>query len=72
MEHGKLRAGDPTIAAKQFLALLNAETQILLYYRDKPKPTRRQIATFVERAVEVFMGGCGGRAHARREPDRTT
>jgi AcrR family transcriptional regulator len=61
MARGRLRDSDPRIAAKHFFGLLTAETQHVLFYRDRPKLTRKQIAAYVQRAVAVFMGGYGAR-----------
>lgn len=61
MARGDLRPGKPEVAAHQFLALLNAESEDRLFQRQPAPLTRAQVRAMVERAIEVFLRGCAVR-----------
>ena len=54
MEQGCMRQGDPTVAAQQFLALVQAEIQPRWYYKELPALTDEQIKDMVSRAMTTF------------------
>ncbi len=54
MEKGRMRKEDPTVAALQFFALLEAEIQLRWYYRDPPPLSDTQITGIAQRAVATF------------------
>ena len=61
---GLLEMDDPDVAARQFLALINADLQIGLLLGDQPDDARlREAAT---NAVRTFLRAYGARSQARR------
>lgn len=54
MEQGCMRQSDPTVAAQQFIALVQAETQPRWYYKDLPSLTDDQIRDIAARAMDTF------------------
>ena len=54
---GRLCKMDSTLAARRFMALLNAETMIKLNLGIGEKPTKRQQEKMVASAVEFFLRG---------------
>jgi AcrR family transcriptional regulator len=55
MDHGSMRKEDPTVAAQQFIALVQAETQQRWYYKELPPLTDEQIKGIAGRAVATFL-----------------
>lgn len=62
MTRGDLRPGKPEVVARQFLALLNAESEDRLFQRQPAPLTRAQVRAMVERAIDVFLLGCAARS----------
>jgi AcrR family transcriptional regulator len=54
MEQGCMRQGDPTVAAQQFIALVQAEIQPRWYYKDLPPLTDEQTKGIADRAMTTF------------------
>ena len=54
MDGGLLRNDDPTVAALQFFALLQAEIQLRWYYQAPPALSDEQIKDIAQRAVATF------------------
>lgn len=61
MARGDLRPGKPEVVARQFLSLLNAESDDRLFERQPAPLTRVQVRAMVERAIDVFLRGCAAR-----------
>jgi AcrR family transcriptional regulator len=55
MEHGRMRKDDPTVAAQQFISLVQAEIQLRWYYKELPPLTDEQIKGIASRAVTTFL-----------------
>jgi AcrR family transcriptional regulator len=54
MEHGRMRQENPSVAAQQFMALVQAEIQPRWYYKDLPELTHEQIKDLASRAMVTF------------------
>lgn len=54
MEQGRMRQDNPTVAAQQFVALVQAEIQPRWYYRELPPLTDEQIKGIADRAMTTF------------------
>ncbi|MBT3067076.1 TetR/AcrR family transcriptional regulator [Rhodoferax sp. U11-2br] len=54
MAQGCMRQGDPTVAAQQFIALVQAEIQPRWYYKELPPLTDAQIKDIAGRAMVTF------------------
>jgi hypothetical protein len=54
MEHGRMRQENPTVAAQQFVALVQAEIQPRWYYQELPALTDGQIKDIADRAMVTF------------------
>ena len=57
MEKGKLRRGDPIVAAHHLMALLDSETITPRLFGIEKKLTKGYIREAVSRALETFLGG---------------
>ena len=67
MQRGELPGSDPHLSARQFLALVMAETGSRLYQVAPPPLAPRHIRAMVRRAVEMFLIGAEAR-HAAQQP----
>jgi AcrR family transcriptional regulator len=54
MDQGCMHQGDPTVAAQQFLALVQAEIQPRWYYKEQPPLTDEQIKNIAARTITTF------------------
>lgn len=54
MAHGGMRQENPTVAAQQFVALVQAEIQPRWYYKELPELTDEQIKAMASRATATF------------------
>jgi len=54
MEHGCMRQSDPTVAAQQFVALVQAEIQPRWYYKEQAPLTEEQVKGIAARAMATF------------------
>lgn len=55
MEHGSMRKVDPTVAAQQFFALMQAEIKPRWYYKELPPLTDEQVKDIAGRALDTFL-----------------
>ena len=69
MDEGKLQPSDPRVAGLHLRGLLEAEWLDRVLFQTVERPTRKQVAEAVERAVAVFMAAYGP-ASAPRKPAR--
>lgn len=54
MLQGRMQRADPLVAAQQFFALLQAETQPLWYYREPPRLSMSERSGVANRAFQTF------------------
>ncbi|MFS2223557.1 TetR/AcrR family transcriptional regulator [Pantoea sp. B65] len=57
MDRGELRQADARLRANQFLALLTAEIEVRIFYRNSPPVTPGRIREMCECAVNMFLTG---------------
>ena len=69
MDEGKLQPADPRVAGLHLRGLLEAEWLDRVLFQTVERPTRKQVAEAVERAVAVFMAAYGP-GSAPRKPAR--
>jgi len=70
MQQGELPGSDPHLSARQFLALVMAETGSRLYQVAPPPLGPRHIRAMVRRAVEMFLMGAEARNAAQQPSER--
>ena len=70
MQRGELPCADPHLSARQFLALLTAETRSRLYQVAPPPLAPQHVRAMVCRAVEMFLVGAEARNAAQQLSER--
>jgi len=66
MARGDMSDGPAEVLTLQFLGLVGAETEFLMYRRKPPRLPRKEVAAMARRAVRMFLGGYRAVAEGER------